>query len=923
MVGRSGPLARLVGLVEAAEVASGDDSGVALVTGEAGVGKTRLIEEFLRTLASDEELAAEVVVVRAEPGSVNRPYDSFAQLLRSGPAPAVDDDQQTTAVDEWLIDSFVKRLAGVPLVLVVEDVHWIDDASAAVIDTLARQPWPSFVLVITSRAGALRRGAPGGELVRRLEQTHAVEQVRLERLDRDEVANLVAAITGEQPSSALVEAVARRSEGVPFVVEELVRAAALDRGSVAEPAAVISSVELPWSLNDAVHQQLGGLEDDERRVVDALAVYDDPASFDTLVIVTELDEAALLGALRNLVGRGAVIEVSDDRFWFAHALMADTIAQQLLGRERRRLHERCFDALSVGATEASTDDAARARHAIGAGRYDEVAGIARTGARRALKAGASFVALRLAADGLEEEPDDPGLLAIATDAAWRLGFHSEASVTAERWVQVAGGEDLVDALRLHSRLRYELGDAIGGDDALGRLRILAGDESQPAKVRGAAAASTAQLCMLTARSAEAVSWADIAIDVAARIGDDALAARASVERATARSDMVSRRDAEPELRAAVELARRANDAVATARGLNNLLAIVAPHTAEGAYLRAELPTVAGRAGFNALGHKRSMWDLKASIGAGDLPAARRLLLESTPTSVSGHCRWMDNERAWMAIEEGRYDDAERLIIQAANHDADLLGTSHEDLIEWWLRLLLHAFRGDHAHGVAAFRTLIGLPPPGDDAHAFNETIVAAESALAVGVAPSELRESMLDRWLVDHPSTEELRAHIEGLIAVADDDPDAAIAALEPRCGNEELQATTRSALRMALTRAYIGAGDRRSALDTVDHLIGIDLAKWPGVRRDRAETLRHRIERSRPEGPTATLLTQREQEVAVLLVDGLTNGQVAERLYISPKTAAVHVSNILAKLGLSSRAEIAAWTVRNSLDASGAPRSA
>ena len=59
------------------------------------------------------------------------------------------------------------------------------------------------------------------------------------------------------------------------------------------------------------------------------------------------------------------------------------------------------------------------------------------------------------------------------------------------------------------------------------------------------------------------------------------------------------------------------------------------------------------------------------------------------------------------------------------------------------------------------------------------------------------------------------------------------------------------------------------------------------------------------------------------LLTDGLTNGQVAERLYISPKTAAVHVSNILAKLGLSSRAEIAAWTVRNSLEAPGAPKSA
>ena len=58
--------------------------------------------------------------------------------------------------------------------------------------------------------------------------------------------------------------------------------------------------------------------------------------------------------------------------------------------------------------------------------------------------------------------------------------------------------------------------------------------------------------------------------------------------------------------------------------------------------------------------------------------------------------------------------------------------------------------------------------------------------------------------------------------------------------------------------------------------------------------------------------LTSREREVAALVADGLTNGQLAERLFISPKTAAVHVSNILAKLGLATRAEIAAWAVRH-----------
>ena len=74
---------------------------------------------------------------------------------------------------------------------------------------------------------------------------------------------------------------------------------------------------------------------------------------------------------------------------------------------------------------------------------------------------------------------------------------------------------------------------------------------------------------------------------------------------------------------------------------------------------------------------------------------------------------------------------------------------------------------------------------------------------------------------------------------------------------------------------------------------------------------------RGQPARPPATL-TARESEVAALIAEGLTNSQLAERLFISPKTAAVHVSNILAKLGLSSRAEIAAWAVRRELPIAG-----
>ena len=143
---------------------------------------------------------------------------------------------------------------------------------------------------------------------------------------------------------------------------------------VVGPRAMVSDLldaELPWSLEEAVRQQLAGLEHGRRRVVEALAVYGRAASFEALLVVTEADEADLLGALRSLVDAGVVVEVSDDQFWFSHALVADAIVHQLLGRERRRLHERCFEAVRRAPV---LDHASLAYHAQGADRHDEVPG---------------------------------------------------------------------------------------------------------------------------------------------------------------------------------------------------------------------------------------------------------------------------------------------------------------------------------------------------------------------------------------------------------------------------------------------------------------------------------------------------------------------------------------------------------------------
>jgi DNA-binding NarL/FixJ family response regulator len=113
--------------------------------------------------------------------------------------------------------------------------------------------------------------------------------------------------------------------------------------------------------------------------------------------------------------------------------------------------------------------------------------------------------------------------------------------------------------------------------------------------------------------------------------------------------------------------------------------------------------------------------------------------------------------------------------------------------------------------------------------------------------------------------------------------------------------------------RCLLALGDEPGALDHARQAARL-LERWPGWRRDEVAALLRRLGdgEARVDGPVA--LTPREREVAALLADGLSNGEIARRLYISTKTASVHVSNILAKLGMTSRTEVATWAVRTGL---------
>jgi DNA-binding NarL/FixJ family response regulator len=365
------------------------------------------------------------------------------------------------------------------------------------------------------------------------------------------------------------------------------------------------------------------------------------------------------------------------------------------------------------------------------------------------------------------------------------------------------------------------------------------------------------------------------------------------------------------LREATEGARALGDGVLLSRALNNSMELLAPHSDEFRRLRELLRATASAIGFDKLGHLNVIWwDASAAHAEGDLAAYRRLL-EEWATWAAAPKPWTNTSVALaeLASEEGRVADGVALI-----EDVIARGSDASKYPVNIARLVLAALEHRSDIGRDAFERLLMSTPIGDDWQSVGDVVEIVAAALAVEIPPKEIRERLLDVYLADVATTCDLGAWVEGLLALAEGRPADAVAAFAARvpAAAECLRRPVEASYRLAYATALVATGDRGGALAECRRAQAL-LARWPGWRRDRVEGMLARLEGSGTRHPAGEL-TAREREVASLIAEGLTNGQLAERLFISPKTAAVHVSNILAKLGLASRAEVAAWAVRREL---------
>jgi DNA-binding CsgD family transcriptional regulator len=946
MVGRATELTHL-------ERALTSDAGahptVALLAGEAGIGKTRLVQE----LVARAPAGIPVLAGQADPDSYGRPLALFLDALGLAAVPAVpagtaapspgtgtsasasaspladmvgDEGRSSEERVRAAVDLVRAMTGGGRGLVVFEDLHWADSESIKVFERLAEPTSGPLLLVGTYRPDALSRRHPASDLLPRLDRRHSVVHIQLGRLTPGEVGSLLAAIGGQAPSYRAVDTLWSRTGGNPFFLEELVASAG--DGLCTED---ILATPLPWTVAEVVRANFDDLDPEVRRIVATAAVLGRRARFDDLAAVTDTAEDDLIDRLRAALDSGLLVETEADVFGFPHELAREAVEASLLGRERRRIHEAAYEALSAcadddaahGRATSAGGHAALARHAQGAGRYEDMVDHARLGAHEAIAVGSSYQAVQLAELGLSEADDDLDLLATAARSAWLAGLTDDAVEHADRWLAVAArsgdADEEAEALGTRMRVAYEVGDMDGMRRYVDRLadsiEQLSSDER-----RARAMAAVAQYFMLRDKVAPTVKWADEALALAEEHGLDDVRLAATVEKGSVLLHEPERLDEGRKLlEAAADEAEALGEHVLAARALNNLLWCARQwRDADDIPVLIERMRRQGEAaGFvdNVNGAYVAALAEHAAV-QGDLGEALRLLDEhrdNDPIGAGWLGGWLHMLRAGLALEAGDIATAAELCELAKpptqKNAAAVIGLD--------VHVAFRRGEPDEARRLLAeLLTVVdadGYANPGQ-----VHDIVAA--GLQAGADPAELRP-LVDRagfhWQhrleSDHPWHQLLEAQL------ADAEGRAADALRLYQTAGARLGFSTDIHAGHHGT-THVGAARCLIVLDRLDEAraeaesAAAYLAQWRGWRVAELDAVQRRLGLgSEPSGPES--LTPREREVAALLADGLTNAELAERLFISPRTAAVHVSNILTKLGMSSRTEVATWYVRQQGD--------
>jgi len=944
LVGRDKETSHLQAALAAAGAGHG---GTVFLTGEAGIGKSRLARELARAA---EARRFAVLTGRAVSGGVPTPFRPFAEALvaagRTGRLPASADldpfrpalgrlvpewrQPRTAAADESLVylgEAVLRLLSALSpdtgCLLVLEDLHWADQETLALLEYLADNLAAERVLC----AGTLRDEEGGGAagLASGLEARGSAAVLPLARLDPAAMARMATACVGAADLPDTVQSlVAEQAEGIPFLVEEVL-AGLIGEGALTERdgswhAADLVAVAVPVTFADAVRRRLDGLDADSRHVIGAAAVLGRRFDWALLSPVTGVADAAVVAALRRGVGL-QLVAADGESFRFRHALTHEAVLAGLLPPERAML-------------------AARALSAVEA-------------AHPGLPGGWCT----LAADLAERAGETGRAGALLLEAGRRdlaVGALASAEHTLTRARALIGPDDAILCTPVDEALTEVFAMSGQVDRAIEMGRTLLARLGP-----GAPSARAANLHLDIARAAIAgAQWAEAAASVDVARGSPGAGA-AQVDACAAQVAIGQGRLAEADrlASAALRAAESGGLPEVTCEALEVIGRVARQRDledAERAFARAA--AVASAHGL-PLWHARALHELGTidqlrTESVDRLEQARELAVAQGALALTAT---LDLQIAAGLNKQFRADEA----LAAARRSADASRRFHLAVLPMALifEATAHAIRGEREAMEARIAEAVALAPADEDvlgcawghcratyslvagdlgeAHAQMATGAALMLSSPAAIAPPflglwPLLGALLDRDAADaaarvraaratrHLVVAALLGYADAILAGRQGRPaaaGAAFAAAEAQMGplvEWYRQYARRLAAEAALADGwgepvgwlreaaayFAGRGDDRVAA-----------ACRALLRQAGAPVPRRRAGDGELPGRLRALgVTEREADVLGLLAQGLSNREIAERMFLSPRTVEKHVASLLAKTGLR-RAQLAGYS--------------
>ncbi len=975
-IGRRDEITALAALLDRA----GSEPAIAVIGGEAGVGKTRLVGElteqasgagFLVLTGQCIELGAEGLPLAPLVDALRTlarttPPDVLAEVLGpAGPSLArllpelmpdaavarpLGDEVQKAQLLELVLGLLGRLSARQPVMFVIEDLHWADQSTLDLTAFLARSLRGVPVLLVTTyRSDELHRRHPLRPLLTSWERVRSVDHIDVRRFDRDEVGAQLAAILGGKPGPGVADLVFDRSGGNAYLVEELAGAVRAD-GDL---------TDLPPSVRDVLLSRVDGLSQDAQRLLRTAAVAGRTVTDRLLAEVAGLGETELFAALREVVENHLLlVDRSGHGYAFRHALTRDAVYEDMLPGERVRLHAAYGTALDRDPALADDEaalPATLAYHWYAALDLPRALPAAIDAASHAMASYAAAEGLRHLERALEIWPrvedaeqrtglDQVEVRRLAAEAAYRSGAVDRSlSLLADALAELPADADPTRRALLLERYALAQRDSGGGADAVASLgqALALLPEAETTRAHAVVLAALAVALMRDSEMERAATVSQRAVAAAQTVQAQDVEADVAITLGSAISYLGPPKAGLDALNSGVRLALELDIPATAVRGYINLsdtLELLGRH-AEAAQAAGDGLQLTARVGMTrTLGSYLIGNKAEPLLRLGQWAEVDRLTadaLSTLPEGVFGAT--LRQLRAELAVMRGDYDAAhgelggarramgdttDLQFIQPMRYAEAMIGLGRGDLLAartavaaglaggtpawasryvWpllWLGMRIEAdeavrCRDRHedvpaacaqrCDELAAIATQLSVPAPPFRGY---QALAAAEHTRAGGAGGVPAWSAAAAAWQSadePYPTAYALLRLAEAHSAAGDWEP-AAAAVRRAHTVAERIGARPIAAEAEALARRA------RLSLDP-------DAAPAAGPRSALTE----------PDELARFGLTEREREVLLLLAAGHSNPEIARALFISAKTASVHVSNILAKLGVSGRVEAAA----------------